>query len=205
MYTGKNLRQSLIRLTMKDMIGYYFNKLACTAYSGLNNIYTLSAMGKIKCLVSWLIFVGSDRSSRSHSVFVGSSVCKAQSCQEHAIFIFQPQILYHDSEGIKPTFGEHSEGNQRILKEHSEITRESNQTLSYRRSLKYIVLFPCNSQQCLCPYVGILPYSVQKNSRWLHLRPPVYLPFGSHVYQHKSLALPDKCSSEAIQHQNHQK
>ena len=117
MYTGKNLRQSLIRLTMKDMIGYYFNKLACTAYSGLNNIYTLSAMGKIKCLVSYLIFVGSDRSSRSHSVFVGSSVCKAQSCLEHAIFIFQPQILYHDSEGIRQTFGEHSE--------HSESTQKA--------------------------------------------------------------------------------
>ena len=30
---------------MNDMKGYYFNKLASTVYSGLNNIYSLSALG----------------------------------------------------------------------------------------------------------------------------------------------------------------
>ena len=44
--------------------------------------------------------------------------------------------LQDDLESIKQAFVGHSEGTQGILKEHSE----NNQSLSYRRSLKYFVL-----------------------------------------------------------------
>ena len=47
------------------------------------------------------------------------------------------------SESIKQAFREHSEGTQRYLRAIRE--KESNQTSSYRRSLKYFVLFWCIS------------------------------------------------------------
>ena len=39
---------------MNYMKGYYFNNLASTVYSGLNNIYTLTAMGNKMVLDSYL-------------------------------------------------------------------------------------------------------------------------------------------------------
>ena len=39
------------------MKGYYFNKLASTVYSGLNNIYSLSALGKTNYSVSFTYLI----------------------------------------------------------------------------------------------------------------------------------------------------
>ena len=88
------------------------------------------------------------------------SVCSAQSCLEHSIFILEPQILHDDfmksswrlQDVFRMTSGwlqDDFRMNQRALSKHSESTqstqrslrRHSENTSSYRRSLKYFVLF----------------------------------------------------------------
>ena len=90
---------------------------------------------------------GSDRSPRSGNLCL--SVRPSESCFKLSIFIILSPNHHDDfrmtSESIKQAFrenSEHSEGTQRILKENSESNqRERGQTSSYRRSLKYFVLF----------------------------------------------------------------
>ena len=84
------------------------------------------------------------------------SVCSAQSAQEHSFFLFLAHIFKQTSSRLHDYFRmtqralrRHSESTQKALKGHStqrilKVQSESNQTSSYRRSLKYFVLFGRN-------------------------------------------------------------
>ena len=79
---------------------------------------------------------GSDRSSVSHNLrsFFRSSLSEALNLN-----LFGSDSFQEHSESIMQAFREHSDSEQ----------SESNQTASYRRSLKYFILFFYRRCQCL--------------------------------------------------------